>query len=318
MKLKLSTQYSQRDAAWASKILGFNPPNSKYNIGGYGCLITSITNYANAVGYEDTPDELNDKLKAVKGFVPLTGYLIWNKVFEIYDFSYHYTSRWFGNPLSDADLQKLADFIEDGYAPIIEIDFDPSTGGEQQHFVLGVGLTDDGEILIHDPWTGNVVPVSVYGDPKKSIYHYKVYDRKLQTTDSLLKDIPIDWDDYEGHRHTVGWYVYEWENEKGKNEELIDEIQTKDKDIEGLSLTLAKKELVIQELIDKNSGLTADYNRVVNDNKRLEGDIQALKKEKNALEANLGACEDNLEACLDGKGLCTYSKMERFKSLFFC
>jgi len=88
-----------------------------------------------------------------------------------------------------------------------------------------------------------------------------------KVTQSNIKDLKINFDDAEGKRHTVGWYVYEWFIEKtraSKAEEKYDELndsfmrykessneilEKKDEEIKKLSVTC-------DTLTTKNTTLT--------------------------------------------------------------
>jgi hypothetical protein len=54
----------QNDPQWKSYPLG----NSSETIGGWGCLLTSVTMMLNGMGYNETPVTVNDKMKAAGGF----------------------------------------------------------------------------------------------------------------------------------------------------------------------------------------------------------------------------------------------------------
>ena len=54
----------QNDDAWGKKKLG----NSNETIKGWGCLLTSVTMMLNGIGYNETPDTVNEKMKAKGGF----------------------------------------------------------------------------------------------------------------------------------------------------------------------------------------------------------------------------------------------------------
>lgn len=54
----------QNDDAWKNTPLG----NSKETIGGWGCLLTSVTMMLNGVGYNETPVTVNEKMKNAGGF----------------------------------------------------------------------------------------------------------------------------------------------------------------------------------------------------------------------------------------------------------
>lgn len=229
MKLKLKTRFSQRDQRWASRSLGFNAPGSEYTIGNYGCLITSLCNYINATtGRAITPDQINERLKEIKAFTFGTGLYHWDQLHKLFDGALlHYISPRFENPLTNPDLQKLRDFIDKGYMPILEIDFDPLKEGQQMHFVLLHGYEGE-EFFIHDPWTGEETLLSIYGDEKISVYSYKIYALKGEKAKQggLLANKKIDFDDAEGNRHEVGWYVYEWDIEKTRTRELEEMVKS--------------------------------------------------------------------------------------------
>jgi len=54
----------QNDEKWKNVKLG----NSTETIGGWGCLLTSATMMLNGIGYNETPDTVNDKMKKAGGF----------------------------------------------------------------------------------------------------------------------------------------------------------------------------------------------------------------------------------------------------------
>lgn len=54
----------QNDDKWKNVKLG----NSTETIGGWGCLLTSATMMLNGIGYNETPDTVNDKMKKAGGF----------------------------------------------------------------------------------------------------------------------------------------------------------------------------------------------------------------------------------------------------------
>ena len=176
MRLKLGNLYSQRDARWNNVLLGYNT-SKPYTIGNYGCLLTTLANYFSALGYEETPLSLNDKLKNCNGFTEGSGLLNWSKIFSIYptlDYEFEFSSS---DPLTDTEVKKMVSLVKAGYFLICEVDSNPSMAGEQMHFVGVFGYTD--ELVCFDPWTGKEVPLSVYGDIKKSVYSYRCYTKTL-------------------------------------------------------------------------------------------------------------------------------------------
>lgn len=181
MKLWLDKIYNQRDPLWANKILGFNPANSVYTIGNYGCLVSTLAIYLTAINHNETPDSLNEKLKKVNGFVTGTGLFIWSSLNKVYaDVSMFYESpRWDGVDTPKEAIESARDLIRNGYFVIFEVDFDPTLAGEQMHFVGGCGVDESGEIIVADPWTGELLPLSTYGNPTNSVFSFKAYSPVL-------------------------------------------------------------------------------------------------------------------------------------------
>jgi uncharacterized protein YgiM (DUF1202 family) len=54
----------QNDEVWKNTALG----NSSETIGGWGCLLTSVTMMLNGIGYNETPVTVNEKMKGAGGF----------------------------------------------------------------------------------------------------------------------------------------------------------------------------------------------------------------------------------------------------------
>jgi hypothetical protein len=48
----------QNDEKWKNTKLG----NSTETIGGWGCLLTSVTMMLNGIGYDETPETVNEKM----------------------------------------------------------------------------------------------------------------------------------------------------------------------------------------------------------------------------------------------------------------
>ncbi len=54
----------QNDEKWKNTKLG----HSKETIGGWGCLLTSVTMMLNGMGYNETPETVNETMKSKGGF----------------------------------------------------------------------------------------------------------------------------------------------------------------------------------------------------------------------------------------------------------
>ena len=59
---------SQQDPQWKNDVLGF-ASDPKDTIGYVGCALTSVSMLLSGYGFSETPQSLNQKLKARQGFV---------------------------------------------------------------------------------------------------------------------------------------------------------------------------------------------------------------------------------------------------------
>lgn len=170
---------SQRDPKWASIILG-NNTQAKYNIGNFGCLITSLSMYLNT-----TPNKINETLKQGRdkdnGFANGSGNFIWGKS-TLLGLGEQFLSTRYNGPVTQAGIDKIKGLLDNGYPLLCEIDFNPSTTDEEQHFVLLTGYEGD-SIYANDPWTGQYVNLDVYGGAKRAIIQFRQYNKQIIETD---------------------------------------------------------------------------------------------------------------------------------------
>ncbi len=110
-KLKVPLIQSQRDSRWSNELLGDNT-NIKYNIGMYGCLITSYGNYINK-----NPHDVNEILKANDGFTEKSGNFIWSKCSAL-GLTQTYLSPYYDGPVTSQGIAKIKELIDGGY-PLI-------------------------------------------------------------------------------------------------------------------------------------------------------------------------------------------------------
>jgi hypothetical protein len=169
MKINLPKIYSQNDERWKNKTLG-----TKGTIGAYGCLLTDIAMLCVYFGKNETPDTLNEKLKANGGFMNGNIY-VWGALTKIYpDITYQ------GQVLTPDTLTKTQmDFIrariDEGYPVFLQIDTIPSTSQLDEHWILAVDYDGD-DFIIVDPWDGAVKRITSWGvQPQKLIYTYAWY-----------------------------------------------------------------------------------------------------------------------------------------------
>ncbi|GAB4483922.1 MAG: hypothetical protein OHK0031_07680 [Anaerolineales bacterium] len=138
-------QFSQTDPAWKSKTLGFDKTS---NIGSFGCLLTSVTMLASGYGVNETPDSLNEKLKAVAGFSAGTAFLVPGALPAVLPGIRYITyTRCWGVP---APLAEIDGWLARGKPVIIEVDWSPQAG-VQTHYMVLYGK-EDGDYLVYDPY----------------------------------------------------------------------------------------------------------------------------------------------------------------------
>jgi hypothetical protein len=138
-------QFSQNDPQWKSTLLGFDKSST---IGGYGCLLTSMTMCATHYGAADlTPAILNEKMKAINGFQAGTAFIVgWliGKVVPGMSLDYRACG---GEP---APLAEIDANIAQGRPVIIEADYSPEKD-VQTHYMLAYAK-EGNDYLVYDPY----------------------------------------------------------------------------------------------------------------------------------------------------------------------
>jgi GH25 family lysozyme M1 (1,4-beta-N-acetylmuramidase) len=148
----------QQDPRWKTILLGYS---KTMTIGGWGCLIVTL-----AMRLGITPEEVNDRLKAVGGFTGANVY--WQMVQvafpQLTDFEY-IECYWTPAPLDRIDSR-----LAEGIPVHVHVDLYNETASMEQHWVLLVGKNDD-DYVMNDPWTGKQGSFrEVYGDPARWIF----------------------------------------------------------------------------------------------------------------------------------------------------
>ena len=156
---------SQVDERWRYNKLG----TSNSTIGGYGCLITSVSMMLNYFGFDTDPARLNRLLIDNGGFY--NGNLfVWNSIPRFYPpvtFGYRY---------SYAALYKIDEQLAQNKPAIIHVDFVPTTPSVEEHWVLVVGK-ENGSYIINDPRDGKQLRFEDrYGDHRTKIFHVCTYN----------------------------------------------------------------------------------------------------------------------------------------------
>ena len=163
----------QNDDAWKKKSLG----NSNETIGGWGCLLTSVTMMLNGIGYNETPLTVNEKMKAKGGFqgaffIPsVLPYAFPNLVYKDME-----PCEAFPAPISRIDAA-----VAQGKPVILQVDWNKKAG-VQTHFVL-VKEKKGNDYILYDPYR--------YGGdgPGKDVLltqRYKYQGQKLESEISAV------------------------------------------------------------------------------------------------------------------------------------
>ena len=249
--IKLPKIQSQRDSRWGAILLGDNT-EAKYNIANYGCLLDCFSMACCYYGCETTPDELNDRLKDVGGFANGGDY-IWGAIQEVTDKLKDVLIRVGDSyPVSNLQLEQIKEALDRGMPVILHIDYDPKDADDDMHWVLAVGYNpnDENDFTIADPLDGQLKSLKKYLGWFRPSMRATVIDYVIlvgETPHSTnLKEMDIDFDDSEGNRHTVGFYVYEWFNEKRRA------IKAETKVTEGARVYESYKETTEQAMIEQN------------------------------------------------------------------
>lgn len=238
---------SQTDPRWNLKKIN----GTTYTINSYGCLITDICWILGQAGYSVTPDELAKKSDLFDGAM----WIGWDKLKNHYpNMQYVWGERCTDYP---APIEKITKELDDGYYPIIMLDYAPKTNGLQTHYLTCIGHDGNGNIKVGDPIDGQEVWLdSRYGelDEKYKILKIDVYHfPKQQPTQSgdpcdAVRTLLFVENNYSESdiRAMVDWY-----NQKDATERKIQEINA---EIVDKNRVIAEKDQVIFELNNQLAG----------------------------------------------------------------
>jgi len=132
----------QNDEKWKGTKLG----NSSETIGGWGCLLTSATMMLNGIGYKETPETVNEKMKKSGGFqgaffIPSVLPFIWPNC------AYHDMQPCENSP---APIAQIDAAVAQGKPVILQVDWNKQAG-IQTHFVLVKEKKGD-DYVLYDPY----------------------------------------------------------------------------------------------------------------------------------------------------------------------
>jgi len=293
-KIKLPTIYSQWDSRWSKEILGYSPTNSVFDIYNYGCLITCLAMTLEYYGKKETPRDINEDLKDGSGFAVGSGNYVWGttqKLFNQLKSEKHVVTPY---PLSDEQVNEIKQSLDNGYPVLIQLDYNPQTVKLDMHFVLAIGYnpTDENDFTIIDPLGGIERSLKHYlgwfrPSARRTIESYTILEGIVPAV-AVLKETVIDFDDMEGKRRTVGWYVNAWFDQKTDKANQKTEYETKLKDKDSLfsqnatmlseaTRELTRKEGKIQELAGRIKTLEETNARLVDQNASLYEIVDLVK-----------------------------------------
>lgn len=163
MKL-IVKKFSQRDPKWANEKLG----TSGVTIGDYGCALTCLAMLECYYGFDTDPLQLN-QLFIEKGVYANRNLISWYVIDKANE--YVKLTEWIHCETTPAPLKRIDEELNAGRPVICDVDTNPMEPGEQMHFVVVIGKTEDGHYIINDPWTGEEYFFDAkYGDPAKGIF----------------------------------------------------------------------------------------------------------------------------------------------------
>lgn len=244
---------SQRDGRWSGILLGYNT-SSVFNIGNYGCLITSLGNYVGK-----TPIEVNQILKDNGGFTEDSGNFIWSKCTTI-GLNAYYTSPRYDDEVTSQGITKMKSLLNEGRPLLCEIDFNPATIAEDMHYVLVIGYdeTQTDKFIAIDPWTGTEIDLAVYGGVKRTLYCFRAYDKVLPFYTIAVSD------------DTFKKKIQAYFNTEVTADDVIKFINERKAEISKLNQAITDKDVTITNL---------------------NGQIAQLEKDKNTLADELKICQ---------------------------
>jgi hypothetical protein len=132
----------QNDEKWKNTKLG----NSNETIGGWGCLLTSVTMMLNGIGYSETPESVNEKMKKAGGFqgaffIPSVLPYVWPNA------AYRDMQPCESSP---APISQIDAAVAQGKPVILQVDWNKQAG-IQTHFVLIKEKKGD-DYVLYDPY----------------------------------------------------------------------------------------------------------------------------------------------------------------------
>ena len=247
---------SQRNSKWASIPLGFTLDTT---IGTHGCTITCI-----AMILETTPDEVNEKLKVVKGFAN-GNLVIWAKVAEAFPGIQIHRVWNYNNEDVKVNVPNV----------IVEVDGKPIGG--PRHWLVYIG---NQKAL--DPWDGKEKSTASYPNPLS----YCII--KPPKEDLASTPLP-DFDNViAGYKARLTDLEKQLQEAKAELTNRIEEIARKEAERQGEIILRNELTGKLNEAIRKYSDIQGVYEGRISE---LQGQVDTRSKEIGTLKIELGKCQ---------------------------
>lgn len=201
---------SQRDPRWRDLKLG----TSEVTIGDYGCLLVCTAMLAEYYGHPVSVPELNQRYAAQQAFEQGSLYRWYQGLPVAFPDIRLIRLENTPEPLTPSQFADIDRQLRAGHPVIVQVDFRPEDAPVQPHYVVIIG-EHFGQYLVADPWYGDVASLTRYGEPRITIQQMAFHEGPLPEpastpTQPPLRERVIDWDDPEGQRRNVEWYVASW------------------------------------------------------------------------------------------------------------
>ena len=165
--------FSQRDPRWASDKLG----TSDSSMGGWGCVVTSHAAVYKYLGIDIDPGRLNKLMIEWDGYDDTNLWRWWTP-------ELHLPVKWEREPKGTTARERIElvrSLTSKGIPPVLCVDFQLATSDLQSHFVVGLGVTAENDVIIMDSWDGQIKSFkSTYGNPLWGIWRVDVSKRKSE------------------------------------------------------------------------------------------------------------------------------------------
>lgn len=161
-------RFSQRDPRWANDRLG----TSDSSMGGWGCVVTANATIYKFYGIDTDPGRLNKLMIGWNGFDDTNLWRWWTPTLYL-------PILWEREPAGTTArgrLDLVRSLTAQGIPPILCVDFNLALSDLQSHFVVGLAVTPEKDIIIMDTWDGTVKLFNkTFGNPLWGIWRVDIY-----------------------------------------------------------------------------------------------------------------------------------------------